>query len=386
MTSLPPALSALLDAAAGLVRRSSSGRVALARLHGLIDPAALPAELQGWLPRALERDFAGATEPLRPKEVERILREAWGKPAGKVLDDLDEDPLAVTPAAQVHRAELDGAAVAVKVRRPGLAALVRSDLALIDAVAGPLSSVLPAAEVRALLKEVRETALDELDLEHEGMGQRQAGRLLRRVEDVRVPKTEGELCSEDVLVSELLEGPTLATAAPDDPARAGRALVRAHVTALAAGVALTDPRPGHVVLLDDGAIGLLGTGLARPADKPRAALALHATGTLRAGDDAAFAALLSGDLDILPAAEAGLAATLARETLGPIADGPVTLDAGYIAGVGERALERVGAFVGLAGHARPAPSDLGALRMAGQLSLLLARLGAEEDWLALAAD
>ncbi len=385
MTSLPPALSALLDAAGALVRRSSSGRVALARLHGLVDPAALPAELRDRLPPALERDFAAATEPLRPKEVERILREAWGQSPGKVLDDLDEEPLAVTPAAQVHRAELDGAAVAVKVRRPGLAALVRSDLALIDAVAGPLASVLPAADVRALLREVRETALDELDLEHEGMGQRQAGRLLRRVEDVRVPKTEGELCSEDVLVSELLDGPTLAAAAPDDPARAGRALVRAHVTALAAGVALTDPRPGHVVLLGDGAIGLLGTGLARPADKPRAALALRATGALRAGDDAAFAALL-GDLEVLPEAEAQLAGTLARETLGPVADGPVTLDAGYVAGVGERALERIGAFVGLAGHARPAPSDLGALRMAGQLSLLLARLGAEEDWLALAAD
>lgn len=386
MTSLPPALSALLDAAAALVRRSSSGRVALARLHGLVDPDAVPEEIRAPLVAELAAAHEASVEPLRIQEVERIVREAWGRSASQVLDELEESPLAVTPSAQVHRAELDGEAVAVKVRRPGLAALVRSDLALIDAVAVPLASVLPSADVRALLREVRETLLDELDLEHEGMGQRQAARLLRRVDDVVVPRCEGELCTEDVLVSALLDGPTLADGLPPDPERAGRALVRAHVTALAGGVALTDPRPNHVVLLAGGGIGLLGTGLQRRADKARAAAALRATGALRGGDDAAFAAVVAGELGLLPERDAALAATLARETLGPVAGGPVRLDAAYVAAVAERGFERVGAWVGLAGDARPVAEDLGALRMSGQLSLVLARLGAEQDWLALAAD
>ena len=64
-----------------------------------------------------------AATPIAFKEVERILRErAWGQFARQgALMTSSEEPLAVTPAAQVHRAELDGAAVAVKVRRPGLA-------------------------------------------------------------------------------------------------------------------------------------------------------------------------------------------------------------------------------------------------------------------------
>jgi hypothetical protein len=227
--------------------------------------------------------------------------------------------------------------------------------------------------------------LDELDLEHEASGQRQAARLLRRAEDVTVPRPETELCTEDVLVAAFLEGPTLAETTPADPARAGRALVRAHVSALAGGVALTDPRPNHVVLLADGGIGLLGAGVARPADKARADAALRATAALRAGDDETFAAIVASELGLLPAESAALSGELARETLGPVAAGPVALDAPYVAATGERALSRIGAWVGLAGQAKPDPRDLGAARMAGQLSLVLARLGAEDDWLALAA-
>jgi ubiquinone biosynthesis protein len=345
-------------------------------MHGLVDPATLPEEIREAVAAELARAHAASVEPLEAKEVEGILRGAWGRAPGKVLDDFEAEPLAVTPAAQVHRAELDGAAVAVKVRRPGLAALVRSDLTLLDAVAGPLASVLGQADVRALLREVRESVLDELDLEHEASGQRQAARLLRRAEDVTVPRPETELCTEDVLVAAFLDGPTLAETTPADPAR---------VSALAGGVALTDPRPNHVVLLADGGIGLLGAGVARPADKARADAALRATAALRAGDDETFAAIVASELGLLPAESAALSGELARETLGPVAAGPVALDAPYVAATGERALSRIGAWVGLAGQAKPDPRDLGAARMAGQLSLVLARLGAEDDWLALAA-
>ena len=128
------------------------------------------------------------------------------------------------------------------------------------------------------------------------MGQRQAARALRRVEGVRVPKTEGELCHEDVLVSELLEGPTLAAGAPDDPGRVGRTLVRAHVTALAGGLALTDPRRATSCCSAAMNIGSAGTGVARPADRARATLALHAVAALRGGDADGFAAILDGEL------------------------------------------------------------------------------------------
>src|SRR4051812_18605258 len=143
--TLPPALRGLLEAGGRLVRTSSSGRVALGRAAGIVDAEALPRALRR-LPAMLEDARAQAATPLAFKDVERALRGAWRSPAGKVLDELDREPLAVTAAAQVHRGVHAGAPVAIRVRRPGLAGTVRSDLALLDALALPLGQVFGAME------------------------------------------------------------------------------------------------------------------------------------------------------------------------------------------------------------------------------------------------
>ena len=236
---LPPALRSLLEAGGALVRRSSSGRVALGRAAALVAADAVPAALRG-LPAELERARAAAATPIAFKDVEKLLKSAWGSPHGKVLDELDREPLAVTPSAQVHRGVRDGAPVAVKVLRPGLAGAVRNDLALLDVLAAPLRQVFGAIDAGAILREVRETALDELDLEHEASTQRQLRRTLRGIDGLVVPAPDMELSGEAVLVCELLEGRTLADpkAKVADPGAVARTLVAAHVAAARAG-----PRP-----------------------------------------------------------------------------------------------------------------------------------------------
>lgn len=207
--TLPPALRSLLEAGGALVRRSSSGRVALGRAAALVDADAVPAALSR-LPDELERARTAATTPIAFKDVEKILKGAWGSPHGKVLGELDREPLAVTPSAQVHRGVRDGVPVAVKVLRPGLTSAVRNDLALLDVLAAPLRQVFGAIDAGAILREVRETTLDELDLEHEASTQRQLRRTLRGVGGLVVPAPDMELSGETVLVTELLDGRTLA--------------------------------------------------------------------------------------------------------------------------------------------------------------------------------
>src|SRR5215218_1926971 len=197
---LPTSVRALLDAGGALIRQSASGRVALARAADVVHEEALP-RLMRKLPDLLDAAYAEAAQPFDAARVKKVLR---------TLDSFDAEPLAVRPASQVHAGELDGDAVVAKVRRPGLAATVRSDLALLDIVAGPLGGVFGALDVGAMLEEIREGGLDELDLEHEGGSQRQAGRVLRRVEGVRVPAVHSEMTDEDVLVMQRLDGPTLA--------------------------------------------------------------------------------------------------------------------------------------------------------------------------------
>jgi predicted unusual protein kinase regulating ubiquinone biosynthesis (AarF/ABC1/UbiB family) len=372
---LPAPLRALLDAGSALVRQSASGRVAMARAADTVHEDALPRAVRR-LPEVLDAAYAEAAQPLEPKRVKTALRR---------LDDFDAEPLAVRPAAQVHAGGLDGEPVVAKVGRPGLAATVRSDFALLDVLAAPLSMIFARADIAGVLEELREGALDELDLEHEGGAQRQAGRVLRRVEGLRVPAVHSEATDEAVLVMERLDGPTLGDGGqPPDPDKLARVLVQAHVTAWRdGGLILTDPRPGHVVLLDGGDIGLLGTGASRPGDRDRAQAVLDAARALADDDEDAFAAILSERLGLLGEADARGALPLLRELLGPIAEGPARLDGPALAAIGDRVLDRLPDLLALAGRVTPQPADVAAARMLGQLVSLLSRLAATEDWLRL---
>jgi hypothetical protein len=377
-------LRALLEVARALVRRSGTGRVLLARAAGCVAPGALPT--WGREPaEALDRARAELSEPLARKAVERALRDAWGKPPARVLDELELDPAAaVTPLAQVHRGALDGTAVAVKVARPGLDASIRADLALLDGLRAPLAAALPGLDAGGTLREIRERVLDELDLEHGAAQQRAVARALRGTADVEVPAVHSELAAPGVLVDDWLAGPTLAEQQPHDPAAVARALVAAHADAARAGLVLTDARPNHVVLRPGGGIGLLGTGAAVTGDRARVARWLALVAALRQSEPAGFAAA-SRALELwVDDADAVAAHALLREIFGAlVAGGPARLDGPALAAAAERGLQRRDAALALAARARPAPGDVWLARGFAQLVAVLAGLGATEDWPAL---
>src|ERR1700729_2273870 len=153
-------IDALVQVGLRLARSAPSGRVLVARPALSID--------SGWIPRpwgdtiAAELDAAlrDAVQPIPFKEIERALRSAWGGKPTDELDALEPDPVAVTPSSQVHRGELDGSPVAVKVLRPGLASSVRQDLALLESIVSPLGAAFPAVDPGAVVREFRERILD----------------------------------------------------------------------------------------------------------------------------------------------------------------------------------------------------------------------------------
>src|SRR4051794_6956758 len=350
---LPPALRALAEAGWALARKAPSARVGMARLAGIVDPEGLPPAIREPVMRELDAARESACEPLDARTIEAALKDAWGKAPGKVLDELDPEPLAVRAAAQTHRGVAGGAPVAIRVRRPGLDRAVRADLALLDTLAVPLSAALPKADTRALLRSWREQTLDELDFEHEASTHRRVARVLRDIDGLVVPAVHGELCAEAVFVAELLDGDTLADGArPADPAAAARALVTAHVRAARAGIALLDARPGHVVVCPGGEIGLLGAGMARPVDRDRAGLVLDALAALRAGDAEAFAKAVAST-GVLPAGDAQAAYEPARAALGPLAAGEAALDATALRAVAVRAADVAPGIFALLPRAAP---------------------------------
>lgn len=375
-------LDALLGVSLSLARTARTGRVLLARVAEAIEPGWLPGPGGEKLAAELQAAADRAREPLELRRVERTLRDAWGARPTDELDELDPEPVAVTPVAQVHRGVLDGAPVAVKVLRPGLASTVRQDLTLLEGLISPLGAAFPALDVTAVLAEIRERTLEELDLESEAAGQRRFHRALRGHPFLTVPAPVMRLCHDEVLVSEWIDGVPL-WEAPDPDEAAARLVVFA-LGAARAGVIHAALHPDDVLVLADGRLAILDFGAVRDVPADRVELAAEALEALIAEDPERLGDQLE-QLGWLPRSHAGQALELVTEVLAELAGPePARLDHDAVLATRDRLMERPGAVASLIVAGRLAPEDLWPARGLGQLFGTIARIGADGAWRELA--
>ncbi len=371
-------VDALIGVGLRLARSAPSGRLLLARVAETIEPAWLPHPYDRTIAAELEAARTAALEPVDFKRVQVVLRDAWGIRPSHELDSLEPEPVAITPTSQVHRGVLDGRPVAVKVLRPGLAAGVRQDLALAEGLLAPLGAAFPAVDAAAVLDEVRQRVLDELDLESEATAQRRFHRALRNHPFLSVPAPVMRLAHHGVLVSEWVDGVPLPEA--EDPDQACARLVAFVVGAGRAGLVHADPNPRDVLVRPDGGLVILDFGATATVDAGRVDLNAVALEAFVAGDDAEFGEAVE-TLGWLPADRAGAALRLGRELLADFAGpNPVRLDSDAVIAIRDRADQRPGELVELIlGGALP-PEDLWPARGLGQLFATIARVGATGPW------
>lgn len=377
-------LEALLGVGLRLAASAPTGRVALAQLAAAIEPEWIPSPAGDDFRDQLAAAADASSEPLRARDVERILRDAWGAKPTEELDELEAQPLAVTPGAQVHRGVLEGRAVAIKVLRPGLSSGVRQDLTLLETLAAPLGAAFPALDAGAILREVRERVLEELDLESEATFQRRFHRALREHPRLSVPAPVMRLCHEGVLVSELVEGTPFMQA--PDPDRAAALLLEFTLGAARWGVAYADPAGENAILTPDGALAVVDFGACREVEAGRLARCTDVLEALRAEDEPGFDAALEA-LGWLPPEHAPAALALTRQVLAEhLGPGRSRLDTLALIAARRRLVDHAPALAELVPAGRLAAQDLWPARGVAGLFATIARLGAEGDWGALALE
>jgi len=138
------------------------------------------------------------------------LEEDLGAPPQQLFAEFEPVPLAAASIAQVHWARLeDGAAVAVKVRRPGIRPTVEADLRLLARVAELAeaeSADLRRFKPREVVRQFTLTLRRELDLAAECRNaERVADNFIAHPEIV-IPKVYWPWCSERVNVQEYIDG------------------------------------------------------------------------------------------------------------------------------------------------------------------------------------
>ena len=207
--------------------------------------------------------------PARPlSELTAHVERELGAPLDSIFEHVEPEPVAAASLAQVHRATLhDGRVVALKIQYPEIARLARVDLASLRRVARIVALVQRRLDLRSIIEEIAKFVALELDFGREATSTKRVGRDFEGSTEVRIP--EVVLSSSKVLVLEFLDGvqvtklEELAAKGHDLKAVAER-IARIYCSMIFdRGYFHGDPHPGNILVLSDGAIGLLDFGLAK---------------------------------------------------------------------------------------------------------------------------
>lgn len=234
----------------------------------------LPAEVCD----ELSQLFASVA-PLPFAQVKRVVETELGAPLEALFSAFDPVPIGSASIAQVHQArDHAGRELAVKVQRPGVADLLRSDFRLLRSLArltdrlGMWGPIITAD----LIDEIATFTMREIDFLQEG---RTADHLRKQAgERVHIPWVAWELTTARVLTMELIHGTPLtrivvgngtdadaafAKVAPGVPPSAILdALASAFLYQLfVSGIFHGDPHPANVLIERDGTVALVDFGI-----------------------------------------------------------------------------------------------------------------------------
>ena len=236
--------------------------------------------------------------PISFDELLPQIEKALGRSPFEVFADVEREPYAAASIAQVHRAKLpSGAAVVLKVRRPGISAKIAADLRLLDHLANLIEHKMPEARRYApvqVVAQFRRSLERELDLAIEA---RHVDRFARNFADdphILIPKVYWDFTSSLMNVQEYVAGirgtdlATVAAANLDRKVLAARGSDAVLKMILVDGFFHADPHPGNVLYLPGNRIALIDFGMVGRLSALRRGQIVDLLGGLVGHDDQAM--------------------------------------------------------------------------------------------------
>nr|WP_283102314.1 AarF/ABC1/UbiB kinase family protein [Haloplanus sp. XH21] len=212
--------------------------------------------------------------PAEWAETRPIIEDEVG-PVDEVFDDFERDAISGASLGQVYRATYEGDTVAIKVRRPGVEALVEADLRAVQWLLPILLRFIDESRrfsLSNLADEFDTTIRQEMNYDRE---RRMLDEIRGNFQDndrIRIPSAVNDLSGERVLVMEYIEGvkindiDTLDERGHDRTALA-ESLQRVYLQMIIEdGVFHADPHPGNLAVDDDGAIIFYDFGMSGRVD------------------------------------------------------------------------------------------------------------------------
>jgi len=230
-------------------------------------PSLFPAEYVTEFEACLDR-----TEPLPFRTVQRVMRRELGS-LSKIYREIDARPLASASIAQVHAARLiSGEDVVVKVQKPGVEAILNTDLTVLHTGSRVLETLAPGLSPGALsdlVEELQSAMADECDFRLEAAHLTEFRHFLEASdnEGAVAPKIYPRGSTRRVLTMERLYGASLTDLdavrrVSDSPEQT---LIHAMNTwagsLMHCEVFHADVHAGNLLILDDGRVGFIDFGI-----------------------------------------------------------------------------------------------------------------------------
>jgi predicted unusual protein kinase regulating ubiquinone biosynthesis (AarF/ABC1/UbiB family) len=204
----------------------------------------------------------------RFEDIRDVIERELGAPLDDIFIAVERVPTGSASLGQVHRARLkDGRVVAVKVQRPGIHAIVRTDLGTLRFVLAVVRRLFPASshfmDLPALFREFTRVVYTELDYVREGHNAEHFARIFADEADIVAPGVVWQHTTRRVLTLDWVDGIKVThveklDAAGVDRDAVARRLARAYFKqVLECGFFHADPHPGNIFVQPEaGGIGM----------------------------------------------------------------------------------------------------------------------------------
>ncbi|HKY97204.1 MAG TPA: AarF/UbiB family protein [Gemmatimonadaceae bacterium] len=209
-------------------------------------------------------------------EIEHEIVNAYGRKPEEMFESFDRNALASGSLGQVYRAQYQGRDVVVKILRPGVEALVGSDIHAVSRILDVIMSYWSNSHLRGfrvVVDEFSKRIGEEMDFRQEAANAVAIADRFAANPRVLVPEIETELTRQRVIVMEYMEGTRVDSLAPliAGGKITGHDVVESVVEAyiqmmLVDGLFHADPHPGNLLVTDDGRLVLLDFGMVVPVE------------------------------------------------------------------------------------------------------------------------
>lgn len=227
-------------------------------------------------------DFAASFSRLRdqvpPVDRAEALKTVAGIKArhADAIQTIDVEPLATASIGQVHKARAkDGRELIVKFLRPGVKATIQADLTFLRCICNVAMAlrVNHVDHMKVLLDDIERFLMQEVDFMREARNVYEFYKAYHDkahthpISGVVVPRIYSELCSDDVIVLEYVDGSSIDKFSGDRKASAKQLMTFFMYQMLENGAIHGDPHKGNIRIAADGKIVLYDYGNVIHIDK-----------------------------------------------------------------------------------------------------------------------